>query len=429
MQCDRGEWANWVESAVEAATSKLLRSPIWQFAKQQLADYVGQSGDKLEVVRQEAMAAIVGIEAGEPICSHLKTIEFLKINVGSKKSWPEDGLEAVKEAIKPLRLLVTEALKQDLITLSLGEIDDRLAAILPILQEVFTWVWSHIQSAKMHDRVLNFADVELGAIKALEDETVRQYYQKRWRAFLIDEFQDTNPNQGKLLEALTENAIVTIVGDAKQSIYGFRRADVAVFQAWCDRIVAHEGEQVSLGKSFRSHRPLVEQVNHIFQPILGTLHQDLTAHREVAPQPQAHVRLACVRLSDEEKADKQKKQYIEAQYLACEIRQMLDAPMLVYDKLTQQLRPIQPSDIAILSRTWEPLETYSAALEKLEIPTVQVGGGNLLDTREVKDAIALLRFLVEPSDDLALIAALRSPFFGVSDRILFQLAESKGKRV
>jgi ATP-dependent helicase/nuclease subunit A len=289
-------------------------------------------------------------------------------------------------------------------------------------------VWSHIQAAKMHDRVLNFADVELGAIKALEDETVRQYYQKRWRAFLIDEFQDTNPNQGKLLEALTENAIVTIVGDAKQSIYGFRRADVTVFQAWCDRIVAHEGEQVSLGKSFRSHRPLVEQVNQIFQPILGTLHQDLTAHREVAPQAQAHVRLACVTLSDEERADKQKKQYIEAQYLADEIQQMLDAEMLVYDKPTQQLRPIQPSDIAILSRTWEPLETYSAALENRKIPTVQVGGGNLLDTREVKDAIALLRFLVEPSDDLALIAALRSPFFGVSDRTLFQLAESKGKQ-
>jgi ATP-dependent helicase/nuclease subunit A len=427
LQCDPGQWATWVEGQVTQAKSHLLGSNIWKSAKQQLTDIVGQAGDKLELVRQEAIEAIEAIEANKEISTNLERITSLKINSGSKKNWSEGGLEAIKEAIKALRLLVDDMLKEGLIILSLGEIDERLAAMLPVLQEVFTWVWSHVQSAKNHDRQLSFSDVELGALKALEDVSVREYYQKRWRAFLIDEFQDTNPNQGKLLEALTGNAIITIVGDAKQSIYGFRRADVQVFHNWQKRIVAHNGKIVNLAHSFRSHRALVAQVNQIFQPILGELHQSLSADRESPRGLSAPIRIACVTMENGDKPNKIKRQYIEAQHIAQEIRKILEAKMLVHDKSSSQLRPIQAKDIAVLSRTWASIETYSAALEELGIPTVQVGGGNLLDTREVKDAIALLRFLVEPNDELALIAVLRSPFFGISDRMLFQLAESKGK--
>jgi ATP-dependent helicase/nuclease subunit A len=428
LQCDSANWAEWVDREVQLAKSQLLNSGIWQLAKQQLTTTIGQAGDKLEFVRQEAISAIEAIEKDEEVRNHLATITSLKINVGSKKNWSDGGLEATKESIKALRSLVEKTLKDGLITLSLGEIDDQLAAILPILQEAFAWVWSHVQSAKNHDRQLSFSDVELGALKALEDASVREYYQKRWRVFLIDEFQDTNPNQGKLLEALTGNAIITIVGDIKQSIYGFRRADVTVFQDWQKRILQHHGESVDLGRSFRSHQELVTQINQIFEPILGELHQDLSADRKSLPELSAPIRIACVTLGEADKADKTKKQYIEAQHIAQEIRQILDAKTPVYDKSSNQFRPIQTRDIAILSRTWEPLEVYSAALEDVGIPTVQVGGGNLLDSREVKDEIALLRFLVEPNDDLALIASLRSPFFGVSDRLLFQLAASKDKK-
>jgi ATP-dependent helicase/nuclease subunit A len=103
LERDHSQWTNLVEAAVEEAKSRLLRSPIWQSAKQQLADYIGQSGDKLEMVRQDAITAMVRIEAREPIGDHLRTIESLKINVGSKKNWAENGLETVKEAIKPPR--------------------------------------------------------------------------------------------------------------------------------------------------------------------------------------------------------------------------------------------------------------------------------------------------------------------------------------
>ena len=83
---------------------------------------------------------------------------------------------------------------------------------------------------------------------------------------------------------------------------------------------------------------------------------------------------------------------------------------------------------AILSRTWQPLDGYAEALEACGIPTAHAGGGNLLETQAAKDACSLLRFLADPRDDLALVAVLRSPWFAVSDRILFKFVEENPQR-
>ena len=90
---------------------------------------------------------------------------------------------------------------------------------------------------------------------------------------------------------------------------------------------------------------------------------------------------------------------------------------------------MRPGDIAILSRVWAPLEVYGDALAAAGIPSVHAGGGNLLETREAKDGIVLLRFLADPNDDLALVAVLRSPFFAVDDRLLHDLAQERGRDV
>ena len=124
------------------------------------------------------------------------------------------------------------------------------------------------------------------------------------------------------------------------------------------------------------------------------------------------------------KPNKASRQRVEAFSLAERIKQMLERKMPVFDKQTQKTRPIKPQDIAILTRTWQPLETYSQALTAMGIPVAPAGGGNLLGTREAKDATALLRFLANTKDDIALVAVLRSPWFAISDRLLFQLRES-----
>lgn len=299
--------------------------------------------------------------------------------------------------------------------------------MLPALREAFELVQHHINQAKRRTRCLDFADIEVHALLALEDEQVQKYYAQRWKAFLIDEFQDTNPVQSQILELLTQNTQVTIVGDVKQSIYGFRRADVEVFENWRNFICSNNGDEVTLDTSFRTHQPLVENINSVFAPLLGELHQNLEGHRTVAPNSHPPIQVYVVQT--ESKISKSLCERVEASYIADLLKNMLDQQTLIHDQKTGNLRPIAPGDIAILSRTWEPIENYGEALESLGIPTALAGGGDLLATREAKDAWALLQFLADTSDDLALVAVLRSPFFAVSDRPLFTFAQQEATKV
>ncbi len=90
--------------------------------------------------------------------------------------------------------------------------------------------------------------------------------------------------------------------------------------------------------------------------------------------------------------------------------------------------PVRPREVALLARTWNALEPFIQALEALGIPTLPGGGGSLLDTPEARDGLALLAFLADPKDDLALLTLLRSPYFAVPDALLHRVAEIRGDR-
>ena len=412
------KWQQLAQELQEKALRELLQHPTWKQARITLQTYVGQASDRLEVEsRQPALQAIDTVESGENITESLSVIAGLKINIGSKKNWTEGALEIVKKTIDEVRELVKKALKDGLVTLEFGVADEQLKTMLPALQEAFSLVQRHINQEKHRSRVLDFADLEVGALRALQDEQVQFYYAQRWQAFLVDEFQDTNPVQSEILQLLTQNTLLTIVGDAKQSIYGFRRADVEVFQSWRDRITSCGGNEEILTTSFRTHKLLVDDINNIFAPLLGNIHQNLDAHRADCPNSYPPVQVYTVQAESD--INKPQRLRVEACHIAELLKQMLDDQTPVYDKKTQVLRPMLPGDITILSRTWEPLEVYGEALESVGIPVALAGGGNLVATREAKDGWALLRFLADPSDDLALVAVLRSPFFAVSDKVLF----------
>ena len=132
-------------------------------------------------------------------------------------------------------------------------------------------------------------------------------------------------------------------------------------------------------------------------------------------------------VESEGRVPKAQLQRAEAAHIARQLREMLDQGVGVYDAAASTSRPLRPGDIAILSRVWAPLEIYGDALAAAGIPSVHAGGGNLLETREAKDGIVLLRFLADPTDDLALVAVLRSPFFALDDRLLHDLAAEREK--
>ena len=420
-------WRDLIEEARETALLRYLEEPALKESRWTLELCEGDDEDRMEESRRAALSALEELEAGENHKSAFELLASIDLRGGKKKAWSDGELASVKEALRLVRELARAELRRGIVVLEPGPADERLASALPVLRDSFSQARAFLTEAKRRSRVLDFADLEVRALRALEPEEVRDYYRKRWRAFLVDEFQDTNPVQAELLERLTQGAKLTVVGDEKQSIYGFRRADVEVFRRFRERILSERGEEVVLATSFRGHSELVGVLNAVFSSMLGEMRQDLEAHRQQPPHEAPHVRAYAV--ESEERVPKARLQRAEAAHIARLLREMLDQGLLVGDGSTGASRPIRPGDVAVLSRVWAPLEAYGDALAAAGIPSVHAGGGNLLETREAKDGIILLRFLADPNDDLALVAVLRSPFFAVDDLLLHELAQERGRDV
>ena len=418
-------WRDLIEEARESALSAYLEEPALKEARWTLELCEGDDEDRMEQSRRAALSALGELETNEDPQTAFESLSSIDLRGGKKKAWSDGELASVKEALRLVREITRAELQRGIVVLKPGPADERLASALPVLRDAFRQARAFLAEAKRRSRVLDFADLEVHALRALEDEEVREYYHERWRAFLVDEFQDTNPVQAELLDRLTKVATLTVVGDEKQSIYGFRRADVEVFRRFRDRILSEGGEEVVLATSFRGHWELIGVLNAVFSSVLGEMRQNLEAHRGKPPHEAPHVRVYAV--ESEGRVPKALLQRAEAAHIARQLREMLDQEVGVFDATAGTSRPVRSGDIAILSRVWAPLEIYGDALAAAGIPSVHAGGGNLLETREAKDGIVLLRFLADPTDDLALVAVLRSPFFALDDRLLHDLAAEREK--
>jgi ATP-dependent helicase/nuclease subunit A len=421
LELGTSKWDEAVVDARAAAIKRILEHPNWIDGRRVLQTYSGRAGDTMEDQRRQALDAIGYIERGAMLNESFKMLLDTNLRMGSKKNWPGGGLAEVKESLRDLRTLVKA--EHELATLQLTASDSMLAGMLPVIREAFQIVKDHLTAAKRRAHVLDYNDLESNALTILQSGEAREFYRERWKAFLIDEFQDTNPIQGELITLLTEDARVTIVGDEKQSIYGFRRADVSVIRSFQKRIRAGGGEPYELSISFRTHAGLIRTMNALFKPLLKDSHQELVAHRAESPQKGPYI--TSFRISSGPGPGKPALERAEATNIVRRIREILDSEMLVYDRRSDSLRSVRPGDIAILSRAWAPLDVYNESLACAGIPAVHAGGGSLLNVREVKDAIAMLRFLADPYDDLALISILRGPFFSISDRDLYNLTKLK----
>lgn len=323
------------------------------------------------------------------------------------------------DSMRKLRSLARTELNDGILTMDWGEADDLLEEQLPAVRQALSIVEPALRRRRQAERIATFDDLELGALRALDHEHVQTELRQRWRAFLIDEFQDTNPVQLKLIEKLsglgsTDAATLTTVGDTKQSIYGFRRAAPQLSLELADRLP----DTVQLDLNFRTHDALLQQLNQLFDPLLGDLHQPLTGHRTDQPAPGPHLQL--LRLDS-----KQIVRRAEARLLANLVKDQLQEGVPVWDKNKRSYRPVQLQDYAVLVRTQNSLPDLLAAFAEAGVPAVHTGADDLLGTPEAQDASCLLEFLNNPLDDLMLLSVLRSPFFAISDHSLQLLAQQR----
>ncbi len=294
---------------------------------------------------------------------------------------------------------------------------------------------------------LNFQDLLLAAARLLRESTaIRQYFRKRFTHLLIDEFQDTDPIQAQVMLLLTAGdpgetdwrrcrpvpGSLFVVGDPKQSIYRFRRADIVTYNEVKRIIESTGGTVVSLTANFRSASSLVEWINESFNrrfPPAPTQFAPVYSALQVGRRDERSGDLAGLYVL---KAPGGKKAEIlanESQIVARTLRHALDSGRKVPRAVRERGEPdaAQPGDFLIVTRNKASLSQYAAALQALGVPHQVTGGTALNELAELPLLCACLKALVHPDDPIALVAVLRSELFGLSDSALYQFKRAGGR--
>jgi ATP-dependent helicase/nuclease subunit A len=272
--------------------------------------------------------------------------------------------------------------------------------------------------------VLDFLDLLLAARDALRQQpSVRRYFRGRFPFLIVDEFQDTDPLQVEIareLTAATPGALV-VVGDAKQSIYRFRRAEVALFRRASEEARRTDGFDVlHLTQNFRSRPAILRFVNRAFAALITpSAEADQPAYEAIAPPPELPDEPSVVGLRfSAPLAHGDDLLRAEAATLVSWLLRVARGEETVRDPSSGGPRPSRAGDILILARRLTQMRHLEEALEAAGLRFTVEGGKSFFDRQEVHEVLSALRAVEDPSDRVSLVAALRSSFFGVSDRDL-----------
>ncbi|HEX5057252.1 MAG TPA: UvrD-helicase domain-containing protein [Gammaproteobacteria bacterium] len=317
----------------------------------------------------------------------------------------------------------------------------------------------HYQRIKQEQRLLDFDDLEWKSCRLLRHRDhglwVQYKIDQKIDHLLIDEFQDTNPTQWRLLLPLLEEMAdadpgsgrlrsIFLVGDGKQSIYSFRRADPQLQEAaagWLKERM--QARKFALDKSRRSAAAIMQTLNYLFEgtALGGKLHafETHSSHRsELWGQVEI---LPCIELPAVETpavpsglrdalttakvASEPDLRYLEGLQIAHHIHEIVENGYIV-EKSAGGSGPADYDDIFILFRARTHIAAFEQALTEHAIPFASLEKGTLLEQQEVEDIEALLNVLLTPFNNLALAQVLKSPIFGATDADLMLLSTLQG---
>jgi ATP-dependent helicase/nuclease subunit A len=432
------EWQHWLLAAIEAWRDEWL--PVLETLKS-------------ENVKAMELANILS-RLKKDFASELAA-EVLEqvISTDGKENFPKGKFTKLRE---PLEDLFNEAaFLADLAPIKNGK--DPLA-------EDWSWVRGHMETLlqlarefarefakrKLADGVLDFHDLEQFALKLLWDfstdqpTAVAKIWRKKLRFNFVDEYQDINAAQDKIIAALSRDgpeANRFLVGDVKQSIYRFRLADPKIFRNYARDWHGKNGETIPLSENFRSRESLLGFVNSVFTPLMrkelggveynddarlkfgspGT-RTDFRIVKDAAPRTELLLRFKAGR-SDEadleaesgadELADLGETEK-EARLLVVRLKQLRAERHKIWDDEDKVFRAVEWRDMAVLLRAMSgKSEIYAIEFERASVPLVIARGG-FYESSEISDLLSLLQLLDNPLQDVPCIAVLRSPLVGLS---------------
>jgi len=286
-----------------------------------------------------------------------------------------------------------------------------------LLQELLELFAAEYAAAKERESALDFEDLQLHARDLLRDNpSIRETEQLRFRAIMVDEFQDTNVLQCEIVDAIAGTGSfekdVFFVGDEFQSIYGFRHADVRVFRARREAAA----QRLPLTQNYRSRPEVLAAVNHLFGPAFGTEFQPLTASGAFPDPVFGHPVELLVTDKAAFKDSGEHWRRGEARLIARRVRELVDADATA------------PGEIVLLFAAGTDAEWYEEELRREGLPTYRSTGRGYFGQQQVVDLLMYLRLLHNRYDDVALATVLASPFVGVSNDALVLIRRHAGRR-
>jgi ATP-dependent exoDNAse (exonuclease V) beta subunit len=283
--------------------------------------------------------------------------------------------------------------------------------------------------AKERRAGIDFEDLQLLAARLLERTETGASYRARFSHLLVDEFQDTNRLQLRLIEALRgPKCRLMVVGDELQSIYGFRHADLDVFRERREAIEASsDGEAIPLTGNFRSRPEVIGAVNAIGERLLNGYTPLRVGALPGRPHPPGEGPAVEMLLTGREGWDDGEielepatdartpvNQLAESRFLASRLRELAD-------------QGVECGAMVVLLRAFTRLDAYEDSLERAGLRPYVVGGRGYWSQQQVADVCALLATIANPLDDQALLGALASPACGASADTLWLLRAAAGR--
>jgi ATP-dependent helicase/nuclease subunit A len=262
---------------------------------------------------------------------------------------------------------------------------------------------------KRRASALDFEDLELRSRDLLREHTeLRERYRERFSRVMVDELQDTNAVQLELIDMLSGANLFT-VGDARQSIYAFRHADVELFERRAAEAAA-AGARATLRTNFRARPEILEVINRAFGTDGRERSESLVAGREQSELEEPLVELLIADKGADWSADGPAAPWrvAEARALARRIDELVRGGLA-------------PREVVVLLRATTDMRTYERALEERGVPTYVIGGRGYWSHPQVVDLVSYLRTLANPRDEVALYSVLASPLVGLSPDALVLL--------
>lgn len=410
---------------------------------------------------------ILKYKSWDDICINLNNLEF---EAWPRKTKNDTELKAeCKEIRDSVKGRIKDLKEKIFISLSKEANEDLfdVYSLLKILEKVITQFSDKYRENKKEKNIIDFNDIEHFALKILvkkdEDETyvptdIAKIYKEKFAEIAIDEYQDSNLVQEYILNTISNNNNIFMVGDVKQSIYKFRQARPELFLEKYDKYILAEDEsnictentKIQLFQNFRSRKNILDITNIIFDNIMskklgdieydekeflncGAKYDKPDENMDIAGK----VELDIIDLSEEtevgvddpvdpekqEETDREilEKTEIEARFVAGRIKKLINSNYYIFDK-KQGYRKVTYKDIVILLRTTANTAlVYERELNKLELPVFSDSSSNYFETEEIQVILAVLKIIDNPNSDIPLVTVLRSEIGGFTDNELVEI--------